>query len=57
MSEIKVKISLDDASKETATKEAEEMISLIEKASSLADELARKVGEMRLGFKVGRVDG
>ena len=55
MKEVDVKVSMDANSKEEVLKDAEELISAIEKANSLADELARKVGHLKLGFQIGRV--
>ena len=55
MEEVNVKVSMDANSKEEALKDAEELISAIEKANSLADELAQKVGNLKLGFQIGRV--
>lgn len=55
MEKVNVKVSMDSGSKEDVLKDVEELISAIEKANSLADELARKVGNLKLGFQIGRV--
>ena len=55
MENVKVTVSMDSGSKEEVLKATEELISAIEKANSLADELSRNVGNLKLGFQIGRV--
>ena len=54
--EAKIKITLDEKEKSELTSQFVELALLIEKANSLADELAHKIGGMRMSFKIGRVD-
>lgn len=55
MADAKVFVSMDQGSAEEVKKAIAELTSAIEKANSLADELARKVWELKLRFKVGSV--
>lgn len=54
MEKVNVMVAMDSGSKEDVLKDVEELIFAIEKANSLADELARKVGNLKLGFQIGR---
>ena len=55
MEEVRVIFKLDEESGNVVKRKAEELIQAIEKANLLADELAQKIGRMKLGFKVSRV--
>ena len=49
------KVKADDKQILDEIGKASELVSLIERANSLADELAQAVGKLKLEFKVGSV--
>ena len=53
--DVLVKVKADDKQTLEEIGKAKELVSLIERANSLADELAQTVGKLKLGFKVESV--